>query len=348
MDIVFSFFGMYILLHLTDYFLAAKGYQGPESDHFNGKVFFSYGHAAETSKKDFQRGKMLKWVFTRKHNTWKWRDVASTTTPKERVVGKELVVTFVNHATLLIQTEGKNILTDPVWSKRVSPFSFVGPARYQSTGVRFEDLPPIDVVLISHNHYDHMDIATLTRIKKKWNPLIFAGLGNASYLAARGFPEVREMDWWDSEAIGNGVNIVCAPGQHFSSRALSDRNNTLWCGYIIETPNGHTYFAGDTGYGEFVGHIKERYSEFRLALLPIGAFRPEWFMGPVHISPEQAVTIYDSLSIQTAIGIHHSTFHLADDGQDEPRERIEKISQERNPQTFDFRVPQNGEVFTIE
>jgi L-ascorbate metabolism protein UlaG (beta-lactamase superfamily) len=348
MDVVFTFFGLYVLLRLTDHYIAAKGYRGPESDHFNGTVFFSYGNAAKTSNSDFTRTKMLKWIFSRKHNGWRWRDIMRTTKPVERVEGGELVVTFVNHATLLIQTEGKNILTDPVWSKRVSPFSFIGPSRFKDVGVKFEDLPPIDVVLLSHNHYDHMDLPTLTRIKTKWDPLIIAGLGNAEYLKGKGFTNIKEMDWWDEQDIEGGVHVVCAPGQHFSSRALSDRNMTLWCGFFIETAHGDIYFAGDTGYGEFVQRIKGRYSKFRLALLPIGAFRPEWFMGPVHISPEQAVTIYDELNITTAIGIHHSTFHLADDGQDEPRERITQITSARKDTAFDFRVPENGEVFTID
>jgi L-ascorbate metabolism protein UlaG (beta-lactamase superfamily) len=311
-------------------------------------VFYSYGHTIATSTRDFKKGRMLKWMFSRKHNSWKWRELNVTTKPRARVWGKELVVTFVNHATLLIQTEGKNILTDPVWSKRVSPFSFMGPVRFQLPGVSFDDLPSIDMVLISHNHYDHMDLATLRRITLRWDPPIVAGLGNAEYLRVKGFSNVRELDWWDKTELDAEVTVVCAPGQHFSSRALSDRNNTLWCGFIIETPNGAIYFAGDTGYGEFVKRIGERYKEFRLALLPIGAFRPEWFMGPVHISPEEAVQIYDELDIKTAIGIHHSTFHLADDGQDEPKECIERISAERKGSGFDFRVPKNGEVFTVQ
>lgn len=348
MDIVFSFLGLYFLLKLTDHFLAAKGYHGEVSDHFDGNIFYSYGLTPETRVVDHSRVKMFKWLFSRKRYSWRWRDVGTTTKPAERVEGATMVVTFINHSTLLIQTEGKNILTDPVWSKRVSPFSFIGPKRFQDPGVLFEDLPPIDIVLISHNHYDHVDLATLRKITKKWDPPIIAGLGNKQYLTEKGFTNVTELDWWEDFTFGESLRIVCAPGQHFSSRALSDRDNTLWCGYVIETPHGDSFFAGDTGYGEFVKRIQERYKEFRLAMLPIGAFRPQWFMGPVHISPEQAVQIYDELKVRTAIGIHHSTFHLADDGQDEPKEIIDAEKAKRSDNVLNFIVPKNGEMFSID
>ncbi len=348
MDVIFSFIGVYIFLKLTDHFLAAQGYRGEESDHFNGSIFFSYGLTADKHHRDHSRMKMFKWLFSRKRYSWKWRQVGSMAKPAARVEGARLVVTFVNHSTVLIQTEGKNILTDPVWSSRVSPFSFVGPKRFQDPGMRFEDLPDIDVVLISHNHYDHMDLATLRRIEEKWNPPVLVGLGNKSYLSSKGFTNITEMDWWDEYSLGAEVTIACAPGQHFSSRALSDRDNTLWCGFFIETPHGDTYFAGDTGYGEFVKRIQEKYTSFRLALLPIGAFRPQWFMGPVHISPEQAVLIYDELKVSTAIGIHHGTFHLADDGQDEPKELIEAARSAREITALNFHVPQNGEVIEVD
>lgn len=348
MDIVISFFGLYIFLKLADHFLAAKGHHGVPTDHFNGNIFYSYGLTPKKHDEERDRIKMFKWLFSRKRFSWKWREVKEIAKPKERVMGKELIVTFVNHSTLLIQTEGKNILTDPVWSKRVSPFSFIGPSRFQDPGVHFDDLPYIDVVLISHNHYDHMDLATLRKVEEKWNPPMLVGLGNAPYLTEKGFKNVTEMDWWQDFTLSSEVRIVCAPGQHFSSRALSDRDNTLWCGYFIETPHGDTYFAGDTGYGEFVKRITEKYKEFRLALLPIGAFRPQWFMGPVHISPEQAVLIYDELKVKTAIGIHHSTFHLADDGQDEPEELLNELKQARTAQSLNFHVPKNGEVFNVD
>ncbi len=348
MDLIFSFLGLYIVLKLTDRWHRAKGYRGPESDHFNGKIFFSYGTPASAKATAIgQRKPILKWLLHRKGNSWFWQDNKQNGKPEERIMGAELIVTYVNHSTMLIQTEGLNILTDPIWTKRASPFRAVGPARFRDPGVRFEDMPPIDAVLISHNHYDHMDLETLTRVHKKWNPPIIVPLGNEQYLKARHIKNVHDMDWWDAREISKDVKIVCAPGQHFSSRTLSDRNNTLWAGYVIETPHGNIYFAGDTGYGEFVSRIKERYKTFRLAFLPIGAFRPQWFMGPVHISPDQAVQIHHELNVQTSVGMHFGTFHLADDGQDEPQARISELLAEAAGVKPDFRVLENGESTTI-
>ncbi len=349
MHLIFSFLGLYIVLKFTDHWHRAKGYRGPESDHFNGKIFYSYGTPASAKATPIgQRKPIIKWLMHRKSNKWSWREhITKKQKPKERIMGSELIVTFVNHATVLIQTEGLNILTDPIWSERSSPFSFVGPKRFQDPGLHFEDLPPIDLVLISHNHYDHMDLATLKRIQEKWDPKILVGLGNEQYLKERKIMNVREIDWWDAHEVAEGVSVVCAPGQHFSSRTLSDRNNTLWSGYIIETSHGNIYFAGDTGYGEFVERIKEKYPAFRVAFLPIGAFRPQWFMGPVHISPDQAMQIHHELNVQTSIGIHFGTFHLADDAQDEPQERISELLDAAQSRKPDFRVLKNGESVTI-
>lgn len=348
MDVIFTFFGLYIAIKLTDHFLASKGYKGPESDHFNGTVFYSYGieNPLKSRKPAMSKRSMLKWMMARKTHSWKWRNNNNTAKPASRVEGDELVATFINHSTLLIQTQGLNILTDPIWSKRASPFSFLGPARYRDPGLTFEDLPHIDLVLISHNHYDHMDVETLARIRREWEAPILAGLGNAEYLMARHISGVHDMDWWD-RFEHKGISIVCAPGQHFSSRSLSDRNKTLWCGFVIETKGGDIYFAGDTGYGPFTESIRSHYKKFRLGLLPIGAFRPEWFMGGVHTSPVQAMQMHKELNVETSIGIHHSTFHLADDNQDEPRERIMELVRQSAEPKPNFLVLENGESLTV-
>jgi L-ascorbate metabolism protein UlaG (beta-lactamase superfamily) len=350
MDLVLPFFLFYIgFMFFADRWLAARPYKGPLSDHWNGKKFYSYGTHPGNGLEEHNDWKLFfKWIKHRTTSKWAWEDNRFAALPKERVMGSELIVTFINHATVLIQTEGLNILTDPVWSKRVSPFVGIGPKRYRPPGLHLEDLPPIDIVLISHNHYDHMDIPTLKRINRRWKPLILSGLGNAKYLRRHGVRGALDMDWWDRQEIKAGVSIVCAPGQHFSSRALSDRNKTLWCGFIIDTPHGATYFAGDTGYGEFVRHIKEKYVSFRLALLPIGAFRPQWFMGPVHISPTQAVRIHHELSVKTSIAIHFGTFHLADDHQHEPPSRIHDILAASKDPKPNFLVLENGEARSVD
>ena len=350
MDIVFPFLAVYVfIMFVLDRWLAARPYKGPVSDHFNGKKFYSYGMRPGNHLEEHNDWKLFwKWARHRSTSKWRHRENRFSAKPKERINEGEMVVTFVNHATVLVQTEGLNIITDPVWSKRISPFWLIGPARYRPVGVKFEDLPPIDVVLISHNHYDHMDLPTLRRITKKWKPKIYAGLGNARYLRSHRIRGVIDLDWWDKDVVKEGVAVVCAPAQHFSSRAFSDRNKTLWCGFFLETPHGAIYFAGDTGYGPFVEKIKAKYKEFRLALLPIGAFRPQWFMGPVHTSPDQALQMHNELNVKTSIGIHFGTFHLADDHQDEPPKRVRELLAEAPEPKPNFLLLENGELTTVE
>ncbi len=253
-----------------------------------------------------------------------------------------ILVTFINHATVLVQCAGINVLTDPMWSRRASPFSFMGPVRYADPGVRMDDLPLIDIVLLSHNHYDHMDLATLRTIVKKSNPRIITGLGNAHYLARKGMSGAHEMDWWDTVET-RGFSVTAVPSQHFSARTLSDRNATLWCGFIIETPAGTIYFAGDTGFGSLVHEIAVRFPSIHLALIPIGAYDPAWMMQAVHTNPDEALKMHDILRATHSLGIHHGTFRLTDEPQDEPRERIEASRGGR-----DFRVLANGGTLRIE
>jgi L-ascorbate metabolism protein UlaG (beta-lactamase superfamily) len=234
----------------------------------------------------------------------------------------EMRVTFVNHSTVLVQMDGINVLTDPIWSKRCSPVSFAGPRRAVPPGLLFEQLPPIDVVLISHNHYDHMDLPTLRRLADERRPRIFVPLGNKGTLYRRGVNGAEELDWWQSARVRDGVHVHAVPAQHFSGRGLFDRDRALWAGFVVTGPAGAMYFAGDTGFAPHFGQIRERFGPPRLALLPIGAFRPEWFMSRVHMSPDDALRAHEILGTETSLGIHFGTFRLTDDGQDEPAERI--------------------------
>jgi L-ascorbate metabolism protein UlaG (beta-lactamase superfamily) len=215
-----------------------------------------------------------------------------------------------------------NILTDPIWSERSSPVGFAGPKRHHQPGIRFEDLPPIDVVVLSHNHYDHMDVPTLRRLAAEHRPRIFAALGNGAFLRAQNIANVTELDWWDDTMLADAVRLHAVPAQHFSSRGLADRDTNLWCGYVIETANGAIFFAGDTGWGSHFKEIKERFGRIRVAMLPIGAYRPEWFMCAVHISPKDAVRAARDLEAEVSIPMHYGTFHLGDDGQDEAVEAL--------------------------
>ena len=292
-------------------------YRGPVSDHFDGRRF---RNARATPHNDFREA--AKWAANRQRGYWKpRRHEPPGPPPPTRVEGDRLRVTFVNHTTVLLQTHGVNILTDPIWSERCGPVSWFGPRRFRPPGIRFEDLPPIDIVLLSHNHYDHCDLPTLKRLARTHQPKLVVPLGNRVFLERRGVPVVQELDWWDATRIGE-LTITAIPVRHFSGRGLFDRDRSLWCGYGIETPSGSICFAADTGYGEQFTEIRGRFGTPRLALLPIGAFRPEWFMSRVHMSPEQALHAHFDLGAQTSVATHFGTFQLADDGETEPVERI--------------------------
>lgn len=315
----------FILAYTLDPF-AGPRYRGPRSDHFDGKRFFNVGPAEERGFRDF-----LRWQLHSDRGHWQEHTDAPLMPPPPRIVeGSGLRITFINHSTTLIQTEGLNILTDPVWSKRVGPVSWLGPKRHRPPGIRFEDLPRIDYVLLSHNHYDHLDLPTLRRLSKAHAPLFVTPLAVGALIEAKRLGRAIELDWWHAHSLSSSLRINAVPARHFSMRGLRDRNNTLWCGYVLEAAAGNIYFAGDTGYGPHFEQIARRFAPFRLALLPIGAYRPAWFMSPVHISPEQAVQAAQVLGARTSIGIHFGTFALADDGELEPAEKL-RAALQRTP-----------------
>ncbi len=295
--------------------LSGPRYQGPPSDHFDGRRF----HNLDTTVRPRRPGEFWRWISQRTPGPWRpWTDAPPGPTPPRRVHGEALRVTFVNHATALIQTAGLNLLTDPIWSSRASPVSWAGPRRVRPPGLHFAQLPPIDLVLVSHNHYDHLDLPTLRRLHREHGPLFVVGLGNGALLRAAGIDRVLELDWWQRHPLAPGITLTATPAQHFSARGLCDRNATLWVGYHLDTPAGAVFFAGDTGYGDHFRQVRQRLGAPRLALLPIGAYRPTWFMARVHVSPAQAVRAALDLGAGTSVGIHFGTFRLADDGQDEP------------------------------
>src|ERR1700745_980586 len=247
-------------------------------------------------------------------------DVVPSVPPRSVNAG-QVRVTMVNHSTVLVQCSGFNLLTDPIWSERASPLSWVGPKRRRRPGVRMEDLPPIDAVLISHNHFDHLDLPTLRRLATRGRSTSVVAARCASLLRSQRVESVHELDWGESKAI-SGVTIHCVPALHFSARGILDRNKTLWWGYVIEYPESLVYFAGDTSFGSHFDQIREKFGSPQLALLPIGAYEPRWVMSPVHMTPEEAVRAHEILGAKTSIAIHHGTFQLADDGIDTPAQQL--------------------------
>jgi len=246
-------------------------------------------------------------------------------------------VTWIGHATVLAQLGGLNVLTDPIFSQRASPLSFVGPARAQKPGLWLHELPHIDLVLISHNHYDHLDDDSVRALAAQAGgaPLFVVPLGLKAWFAQRDITRVVELDWWQSHKVGD-VEVVLTPVQHWSGRSLADRNETLWGGYALFAAQLHLFFAGDTGFSKDFADIRERFAErqgvaqgggFDIALLPIGAYEPRWFMQRQHVDPEEAVRIHRDLGAKASLGIHWGTFELTDESLDEPPRRLAQARQ---------------------
>jgi L-ascorbate metabolism protein UlaG (beta-lactamase superfamily) len=331
--------GLALIYLLVDHALSAPRYRGPSTNHFDGRKFRNPEPPDRKGFIDF-----LRWQLTSRRGHWStWTDSKPGSAPPKRVNGKDLRVTFINHATVLIQTEGLNILTDPIWSGRASPVSWAGPKRHRAPGLRFEDLPPVDVVLISHNHYDHLDIKTLVRLNAEHRPRFVTGLGNRTLLNARDIADVTELDWWEAAKGSEELSVTCVPAQHFSGRGLRDGDATLWCGYVIEASAGNVYFAGDTGMGSHFVEIKNRFAPFRLALLPIGAYLPSWFMHPVHISPSEAMEVHNILEPRVSVAIHFGTFALGDDGEFEPVAKLRESINNKDNSDSRFWVLEHGQ-----
>lgn len=288
---------------------------------------------------------VMKWRLTSEPIAWpEWVESIPGSVLKERTNSGEVHWNVINHASVLIQIDGINIITDPVWSDRTSPVSFAGPKRVRAPGLTFESLPPIDFVLISHNHYDHLDQPTLKRLKEAHDPTFIVGLKNKPLLEEVGITKIIEMDWWQKQSVNN-LQITFVPAQHWSARGLFDKRKMLWGGFIIEGSK-RVYFAGDTGWGSFFKLIREKVGEPDLAFIPIGAYAPRWFMKNFHINPEEAVNAHLDLGAKQSVGIHFGTFQLTDEGINDPIVELERIKVSKS--IADFLVPKFGEtkIFT--
>lgn len=234
----------------------------------------------------------------------------------------DATVTWVGHSTLLIQLDGVTILTDPQWSERASPVTFAGPKRLMSPGVSFEQLPTVDLVVISHDHYDHLDVDTVQRLARTHHPLFLVPLGLKAWFTAIGITEVEEMDWWESRQV-RGLTITCLPAQHFSGRSLWDRNRRLWSSWALAGGTKRVFFAGDTGYYPVFKEIGVRLGPFDLAAIPIGAYRPASMMKMTHITPEEALQVFADVQGQHFVAIHWGTFDMTEEPIEEPPLRLE-------------------------
>jgi L-ascorbate metabolism protein UlaG (beta-lactamase superfamily) len=253
----------------------------------------------------------------------------------------DVVVTFVGHATFLLQVGATNLLIDPVYAERASPVAFAGPRRVRAPGVRFDDLPTVALVLVSHNHYDHCDLATLRALDRRFQPRVVAPLGNAPLLRSAGIRQVEEIDWWRS-AQTTPLPITLTPAQHFSARTMFDRNRALWGGFVIEAAGRRILFAGDSGYGPHFREIGDRVGPIDLALLPIGAYEPRWFMKDIHMNPPEAVQAHLDLAARASLAMHYGTFQLTPEGIDEPARELAKALRERGVAADQFRPAEVG------
>ncbi len=328
----------------------SRYYNGPVSDHFDGERFFDRHSAPPRG-----RGALLRWLIDR---SWRgtrakwpaWAPSPFADRPPARFEGAAWRISYVGHASFLVQTAGLNMLLDPVWSSRASPFRFVGPKRVNDPGIAFADLPPINSVLVSHGHYDHLDLATLSRLAAAHRPRVITPLGNDAIMRAHDPAIAAEAyDWHERVAIGAGVAVTLVPTRHWSARNLSDRNMSLWASFVIEAPGGRIYFVANSGYGEgrhFRG-TRERHGPFKLAILPIGAYEPRWFMRDQHMNPVESVQAFIDCGAELALGHHYGTFQLTDEAIDAPPAALAEALGVAGIPADQFRTLRPGEVWQL-
>lgn len=329
---------------------AARGnayYRGPVSDHFDGTRFFNPGGGGPAGGWD-----LLRWQLA---ESWApWPAQLPSPFPPDRppaaVEGDAVRIAYIGHASFLVQTRGLNILIDPVWAERASPFSFVGPRRINQPGIAFDHLPRIDWVLVTHNHYDHMDVETIARLWQRFGPRVVAPLGNDAILrAAVPGLEVQAEDWGATVDLGGRAAVHVEPSQHWSARGAWDRSHALWASFVLEAGARRLYCVGDSGFGDgaLFARVRRRHPGLALALLPIGAYTPRWFMRNSHMNPDDAVQALEMCGAAQAFGHHWGTFRLSNEAAEQPAVELAAALAARGIDRERFPALRPGEVRSI-
>ncbi len=315
----------------------------PRSDHCNGKTFFYPGGRAERGPSE-----VLRWKLTSRPTPWpQWVDYTLPSAPPASFPG-QITATWIGHATFLLQTPHGNFLTDPVFSDRCSPFSWLGPHRVHAPGLAFEALPKIDGVLLSHDHYDHFDLPSLRRLARTHDPVILAPLGHRQLLANRGISRVIELDWWETHAWAPDLTVTLTPSKHWCRRLPGDTNHRLWGGFWLSGLGRNVYFLGDSGYDPnlFV-EIGRKMGRPDLAFIPIGAYEPHWFMCSAHMNPAEALQVHRDLGAHQSVAMHWGTWQLTDEGRDEPVRDLVQAQALANVAPQAFRVLDPGQSLSV-
>jgi L-ascorbate metabolism protein UlaG (beta-lactamase superfamily) len=308
-------------------------------DHFDGRKFFN------PSGKALQPFTALPRLLLTPRTRWP-RSVPVTQRDAPARQGDQIIVTFVGHATFLIQTPAGTILTDPVFSEHAGPFGLFGPRRVRRPGIALERLPPVSLILLSHNHYDHCDMGALRALAGRFDPRVITPMGNARLVRGAGFRRVDELDWWNETPAGE-MTVAVTPAHHFSARTPFDRNRALWGGFVVTIGPRRIYFAGDTGYTTVFKELYERVGAVDFAMLPIGAYEPRWFMQPIHMNPAEAVRAHIELHARTSVGMHFGTFQLTPEGIDEPLRALAEARDRQGVAPSAFRTLDVGESMSL-